>query len=45
MYVDTPLWQLAQECKSAIVRRLIERVDPSHGTEEPIYTEEGELPR
>jgi DNA polymerase-1 len=42
MYVDLPLWQLAQEYKPAIVRRLIERFDPSHGTEEPIYTEEGE---
>jgi hypothetical protein len=30
MHVDTPLWQLAQEFKPAIVRRLIERFDPSH---------------
>jgi DNA polymerase I len=42
MYIDVPLWNLVQENRAAVVRRLLERFDPSHNSAEPIYNENGE---
>ncbi len=42
MPIDMRLWNLVQEYKAAVVRRLIERFDPSSGSEYPIYSPEGE---
>ena len=36
------LWNLVQENKAAVVRELLRRHDPSSGSEDPIYTPEGE---
>jgi hypothetical protein len=43
MPVDMPIWNLVQENKATIVRTLVRRFDPSQGTAEPIYTEDGEF--
>jgi DNA polymerase I len=40
--IDMPLWNLAQENKAAVIGELLRRFDPSHGSEYPIYTPEGE---
>jgi hypothetical protein len=42
MPIDMPLWNLVQENKAAVIRQLLQRFDPSHGTDNPIYTPEGE---
>ena len=42
MPIDMPLWNLVQENKAAVVAHLLRQFDPSSGTEEPIYTPEGE---
>jgi DNA polymerase family A len=42
MPIDVPLWNLIQENKAAVVRYLLERLDPSHGDDDPIYNEDGE---
>ncbi len=42
MPIDMPLWDLGQENKSAIIRSLLRRFDPSHGSDAPIYNEDGE---
>jgi hypothetical protein len=42
MPVDMELWNRVQENKSAIIGELLRRFDPSHGSEDPIYTPEGE---
>ena len=42
MSIDTPLWNLVQENKAAVIRSLLRRFDPSHGSDAPIYTPEGE---
>jgi hypothetical protein len=42
MPIDMPLWNLAQENKTAIIAALIRRFDPSQGGEnDPIYDPEG----
>ena len=33
MPIDMRLWNLVQENKAAVVRRLMQRFDPSHGSE------------
>jgi DNA polymerase I len=42
MPIDMPLWNLVQENKAAVVGELLRRFDPSYGSENPIYTPEGE---
>jgi hypothetical protein len=42
MPIDMPLWNLVQENKATVVGELLRQFDPSYGSEEPIYTEEGE---
>jgi DNA polymerase I len=42
MPIDVARWNLVQENKQAVIDELLRRFDPSHGSEEPIYTPEGE---
>ena len=42
MPIDMPLWNLVQENKLAVIGALIRRFDPSHGSENPIYSPDGE---
>jgi DNA polymerase I len=42
MPIDMPLWNLVQENKAAVIGELLRQFDPSYGTEDPIYTPEGE---
>ena len=42
MPIDVPLWNLVQENKQAVIGKLLRGFDPSYGSEEPIYTTDGE---
>jgi hypothetical protein len=42
MPIDVPLWNLVQENKAAVVRELLRKFDPSYGSDDPIYTLDGE---
>jgi hypothetical protein len=42
MPIDVPLWNLVQENKAAVIGELLRQFDPSHGSEDPIYTPDGE---
>jgi DNA polymerase I len=42
MPIDMPLWNLVQEHKAAVISALLKRFDPSYGSDEPIYTPDGE---
>ncbi len=42
MPIDTVLWNLVQENKAAVIGALLRQFDPSHGSEDPIYTPAGE---
>jgi DNA polymerase I len=42
MPIDTMLWNLVQENKAAVIGHLLQRFDPSHDDDDPIYTPEGE---
>ena len=42
MPIDMVLWNLVQENKAAVIRELLQQFDPSYGSENPIYTPEGE---
>ena len=42
MPIDMPLWNLVQENKAAVIGELLRQFDPSHGSEDPIYTPDGE---
>jgi DNA polymerase I len=42
MPIDMPLWNLVQENKAAVVGELLRQFDPSHNSDDPIYTPEGE---
>ena len=42
MPIDMPLWNLVQENKRAVIGALIRRFDPSQGSENPIYSPDGE---
>ena len=42
MPIDMPLWNLVQENKAAVIGELLRQFDPSHGSDDPIYTPEGE---
>ena len=41
MPIDMELWNLIQENKDVVVRELLRRFDPSHGSDDPIYTPDG----
>ena len=40
--IDMPLWILVQENKAAVIGELLRQFDPSHGSDEPIYTPDGQ---
>ena len=42
MPIDMPLWNLVQENKAAVIGDLLRQFDPSHGSDDPIYTPDGE---
>jgi DNA polymerase I len=42
MPTDMPLWDLVQENKRAVISELLRQFDPSYGSEDPIYTPDGE---
>jgi hypothetical protein len=42
MNIDTYLWHLVQENLRAVIKRLLEKIDPSHFTDTPIYDEAGD---
>jgi DNA polymerase I len=42
MPIDMLLWNLVQENKAAVIARLVQRFDPSYGSDCPIYSPEGE---
>jgi hypothetical protein len=41
MPIDMALWNLVQENKKAVIRELLQQFDPSHSSDDPIYTPEG----
>jgi hypothetical protein len=41
MPIDMPLWGQVQENKAAVVGHLLQRFDPSYGSDHPIYDPEG----
>jgi DNA polymerase I len=41
MPIDMTLWNLVQENKAAVVGELLQKFDPSHDDDDPIYTSEG----
>jgi hypothetical protein len=41
MPIDMPLWNLVQENKAAVIKALLQRFDPSHNDDDPIYTIDG----
>jgi DNA polymerase I len=42
MPIDTRLWNLVQENKAAVIGHLLQKFDPSYGSDYPIYTPAGE---
>jgi DNA polymerase I len=40
--IDTALWDLVQENKAAVIGELLRQLDPSYGSDDPIYTPDGE---
>jgi hypothetical protein len=42
MPIDMPLWDLVQENKLRVIGALIRRFDPGYGSENPIYSPDGE---
>jgi hypothetical protein len=42
MPIDMPLWNLVHENKAAVIGELLRQFDPSYGSDDPIYTPEGE---
>jgi len=42
MPIDTVLWNLVHENRAAVIRELVLQFDPSQGSDDPIYTLEGE---
>jgi DNA polymerase I len=39
--IDMPLWNLVQENKAAVIRELLQELDPSRDDDNPIYTPDG----
>jgi hypothetical protein len=42
MPIDVELWNLAQENKPPVIRELLRQLDPSHTSDDPIYTLDGQ---
>jgi DNA polymerase-1 len=42
MPIDMVRWNLVQENKAAVIGELLRQFDPSHGSDDPIYTQDGE---
>ena len=42
MPIDMPLWNLVQENKTAVIAELLRQLDPSSGSNDPIYNAAGE---
>ena len=42
MPIDMVLWNLIQENRAAVIGELLRQFDPSYGTDDPIYTPDGE---
>jgi hypothetical protein len=42
MPIDVPLWNLVQENKAAVIGELLRKFDPSYGSDDAIYTPEGD---
>jgi DNA polymerase I len=42
MPIDLVLWNLVQENRAAVIRELLRQFDPNHGSDDPIYSPEGE---
>ena len=42
MPIDVPLWNIVQENKETVISYLLREFDPSHGSNDPIYTPDGE---
>ncbi len=42
MPIDMVLWNAVQENKAAVIQHLLRKFDPSYGSEDPIYTPDGE---
>jgi DNA polymerase I len=42
MPIDMELWNAIQENKAAVIQHLLQKFDPSYGSDDPIYTPEGE---
>ena len=42
MPIDVELWNRVQENKAAVIGELLRQFDPSYGSDDPIYTPEGE---
>jgi len=42
MPIDTSLWDLVQENKRAVIGELLRQLDPSYGSENPIFSSDGE---
>jgi DNA polymerase family A len=40
--IDVELWNVVQENKAAVIGELLRQFDPSYGSDDPIYTPEGE---
>ena len=38
-----PRWNLVQENKAAVIGELLRQFDPSYGSDDPVYTPEGEF--
>ena len=43
MPIDMSLWNAVQENKAAVIGELLREFDPSHGSNDPIYTPDGEF--
>jgi hypothetical protein len=43
MPIDMERWNLVQDNKAAVISALLQQLDPSHGSDDPIYTAEGEF--
>lgn len=43
MPIDMPLWNLVQGNKPAVIRYLLRELDPSYGSDNPIYTPDGKF--
>jgi DNA polymerase-1 len=42
MPIDTHLWNRVQENKAAVVKALLQKFDPSYGSDDPIFSPDGE---